>query len=112
MAAKFEMRKTADGQFMFNLKAGNGEIILTSETYKDKSSATGGIQSVRKNGVIAERYERKMNASSQPFFVLKASNGQTIGKSESYTSNAALENGIASVMKNAPLATVSDMTLL
>ncbi|HMO25264.1 MAG TPA: DUF1508 domain-containing protein [Tepidisphaeraceae bacterium] len=74
MAAKFELRKTANGQFLFNLKASNGEIILTSETYKDKSAATGGIESVRKNAVIAERFGRKTNTSNQPYFVLKASN--------------------------------------
>jgi len=53
MAGKFEIKKTKDGQFMFNLKAANGLIILSSEIYKQKSSAENGIESVRKNAVRA-----------------------------------------------------------
>lgn len=54
MAAKFELKKTAKGQFHFNLKAGNGEIIATSEMYESKASAENGIESVRKNAPVAE----------------------------------------------------------
>ena len=49
MAGKFEIKKRKDGQFYFNLKAGNGEIIATSEAYKQKASALKGIESVRRN---------------------------------------------------------------
>ena len=49
MAGKFELKKAKDGQFMFNLKATNGQVILTSELYKTKASAENGIESVRKN---------------------------------------------------------------
>ena len=54
MAAKFEITKTATGQFHFNLKAGNGEIIATSEMYESKASAKNGIESVKKNAADAE----------------------------------------------------------
>jgi uncharacterized protein len=54
MAAKFELKQTAGGQFHFNLKAGNGEIIATSEMYESKASAKNGIESVRKNAADAE----------------------------------------------------------
>ncbi|MHA1524573.1 MAG: YegP family protein [Alphaproteobacteria bacterium] len=53
MAGKFEVKKRKDGQFMFNLKASNGEIIVTSEAYKQKASAMKGIESVRKNAADA-----------------------------------------------------------
>ncbi|NHZ71831.1 MAG: DUF1508 domain-containing protein [Aquificales bacterium] len=53
MAGKFEVKKRKDGQFMFNLKASNGEIIATSEAYKQKASAMKGIESVRKNAADA-----------------------------------------------------------
>lgn len=53
MPGKFEIRKRKDGQFQFNLKAGNGEIIATSEAYKQKASALKGIESVRKNATDA-----------------------------------------------------------
>lgn len=53
MAAKFELKKTSSGQYRFNLKAGNGEIIATSENYTTKSSALNGIESVKKNAAGA-----------------------------------------------------------
>jgi uncharacterized protein YegP (UPF0339 family) len=54
MAAKFELKKTAKGQFHFNLKAGNGEIIATSEMYESKASAKNGIDSVKRNAADAD----------------------------------------------------------
>lgn len=111
MAAKFELKSAGNGkQFLFNLKAGNGEIILTSELYEAKTSAQNGIESVKKNAPEDGRYERKTAKDGSPFFVLKASNGQPIGKSELYSSTSAMENGIASVKKNAPAAAVDDKT--
>ena len=53
MAAKFVLTKTSNGQFRFNLKAGNGEVIATSESYTSKASALGGIESVKKNAADA-----------------------------------------------------------
>jgi uncharacterized protein len=53
MAAKFELKKSASGKFHFNLKAGNGEIIASSEMYESKAAAKNGIESVRKNAADA-----------------------------------------------------------
>lgn len=110
MAGKFELKKAKDGQFHFNLKAGNGRVILASETYRDKRNALAGIESVRKNSPAAGRYERKTSARGEPYFVLTAPNGQTIGQSEMYSSPAAMEKGIASVRKNAATARLNDYT--
>lgn len=65
---------------------------------------------MKTNGPIEARFERKTAKNGQTYFVLKATNGQTIGKSEMYSSVAAMENGIRSVMKNAPIAAVEDST--
>ena len=110
MAGKFELYKDKAGEFRFRLKAGNGEIILASEGYKQKASALNGIESVRKNSPNDARYERRETTSGKPRFNLKASNGQVIGTSESYNSTASRENGIKSVMKNAPDAKLEDQT--
>lgn len=110
MAGKFVLSTTADGQYMFNLKAGNGETILTSERYQTRDSALNGIDSVRKNALLDERYERRTASNGEPYFVLKAANHQEIGRSEMYSSEVAMENGIASVKKNAPEATLDDQT--
>lgn len=110
MAGKFELKQAKDGQFMFNLKAANGQVILTSELYKAKASAENGIESVRKNANREGAFETRTNSRGEPYFILKATNGQEIGRSEYYSSNSAMENGVASVQKNAPDAEVNDIT--
>ena len=110
MAGKYDLKKSSNGKFMFNLKAGNGQVILTSEMYEAKSGAENGIESVRKNGPDEKRFERRESKKKEPYFVLKAGNGQVIGKSEMYSSSSAMENGIQSVMKNAADAKVNDLT--
>lgn len=110
MAGKFELYEDKAGEFRFRLKAGNGEVILASEGYKQKSSAENGIESVRKNAPMDERYERKDTSSGKPMFNLKAANGQVIGTSETYSSASARDNGIESVKKNAPDAKLDDQT--
>ena len=110
MAAKYDLKKSSNGKFMFNLKAANGQVILTSEMYEAKAGAENGIESVRKNGPDDKRFERRESKKGEPYFVLKAGNGQVIGRSEMYSSNAAMENGIQSVMKNAKGAKLEDTT--
>ena len=100
--AKFEISVRKNGEFQFNLKASNGEIILTSEGYTTKAACLNGIESVRKNGPVEERYEIKEAKNGKPFFNLKASNGQVIGSSQMYASERTMKQGIASVMRNAP----------
>jgi uncharacterized protein YegP (UPF0339 family) len=110
MAGKFELKKTGSGKYMFNLKAGNGQIILTSQLYDSKKTALAGIESVRKNSANDGRFERKVAKNGEPFFSLTATNGQNIGKSETYSSQSAMENGVESVKKNAPDAAIKDIT--
>lgn len=108
MGGKFEVYKDKAGEFRFRLKADNGEIILVSAGYKQRVSAEKGVESVKKNSPLDERYERKETISGKPMFNLKASNGQVIGTSESYNSEAARDNGIETVKKNAPVAEIAD----
>ena len=110
MAGKFVLKKSTNGQFYFNLKAGNGETILTGENYASKQGATNGIASTKQNAPLDERYERKTAADKSPYFTLKAANGEPLGRSEMYSSTAAMENGIASVKANAPGASTEDLT--
>lgn len=110
MAAKFDLKKSADGQFFFNLKAANGQTILTSERYTKKPSAENGIASVKTNAPNPSRYDRRVNDSGKHYFVLKAANSQVIGNSQAYSSESAMENGIESVSKNAPGAEINDLT--
>jgi uncharacterized protein YegP (UPF0339 family)/CBS domain-containing protein len=106
-AGRFELKESAGGQFYFNLRAGNGQIILSSEMYSSRNAAEKGIDSVKRNAADAKRYDRRKSHNDQPYFVLKAGNGEVIGKSEIFSSETAMENGISSTMKNAPTAEIS-----
>ena len=111
MAGKFELKKGKTGKFSFNLKSGNGQVVFTSQTYENKRSATAGINSVKKNADKDARYERKTSTKGQPYFVIKATNGQVIGKSQMYANAVSMEKGIKSVAKNAPTADTTDLTV-
>ena len=109
MPGKFELKTSANGKFHFNLKAGNGQIILSSEMYESKTAAENGIASVIKNSTEEARFERRKAANGSPFFVLKAGNGEVIGRSEMYSTDAAMDNGIESVKTNAPGAKIEEI---
>ena len=119
MAGKFVIITAKNGEFTFNLKASNGEVILTaSETYTTMSACENGIASVKKNsGVLIEdqtrgeeqncpKYELYKDKAGEFRFRLKASNGEIIGKSEGYKAKASAKKGIASIAKNAPEAPI------
>lgn len=111
MAGKFDLKQSESGKYSFNLKAGNGQVILTSQMYDGKDGALNGIESVKKNAADDANYERKTSSAGDPFFNLKAGNGQIIGKSEMYKTAAAMENGIESVKTNGPTAEIADTTV-
>lgn len=106
---KFEIKTDKAGKFRFNLKAGNGQVILSSQGYSSKDGCENGIESVKKHSQEDGNFERNTAKDGSPFFNLKASNGQVIGNSEMYSSESAMENGIASVKKNAPGASVEEI---
>ena len=110
MAGKFEIGKRSNGEFQFTLKAGNGQVILTSEGYKAKESCLNGIESVRKNAGDEGRFERLQAKDGRSYFTLKAGNGQVIGQSQMYASETTRDNGIQSCVSHAPGATVDDQT--
>ena len=107
---KFEIKTRKNGEFQFNLKATNGQVILTSEGYKTKASCLNGVESVKKNSQDEKRFEVKEASNGKPYFNLMASNGQIIGSSQMYANVVNMKNGIASVMKNAPEAPIVDLT--
>lgn len=108
---KYLVTKRVNGEFQFNLKAGNGQTILASEGYSTKAGCENGIESVRKNAQDDGRFERKESSNGKHYFNLKAGNNQIIGNSEMYESVAACENGIESVKKNAPDSIIDDQTV-
>lgn len=100
----FELKNKEGANYHFVLKAKNGQVILSSEVYNSKAAAENGIASVKKNAGDDAKYERKTAKNGKFFFNLKAGNGQVIGSSQMYASESGMENGIKSVMENAPAA--------
>lgn len=110
MAGKFEIDTRSNGDFQFNLKAGNGQVILSSQGYSSKIACQTGVESVRMHSADAANFDSKTAKDGSPFFTLVADNGQVIGQSEMYNSESSRDNGIRSVMDNAPEAVVADNT--
>ena len=117
---KFVIRNTKTG-VKFDLKAGNGEVIATSEVYASQAACKNGVESVRKNAPVAAvedqtvegfavekhpKFEIYTDKAGEFRFRLKATNGQIIAVSEGYKALAGCKNGIESVKKNAPEAAV------
>jgi uncharacterized protein YegP (UPF0339 family) len=94
VGAKFQVFKGIDARYYFHMRAQNGEIVLQSESYSAKASATNGVESVRENGANAARYQLRDAADGQFYFVLVAGNGQIIARGETYASRAGAEAGV------------------
>ncbi|MBU2951965.1 YegP family protein [Tamlana agarivorans] len=105
----FELFQSENNEkYYFHLKAKNGQIILASQGYADKSGAKNGIESVKTNCADDSKFERKTAANGKFHFNIKAANGQIIGSSQMYAATDGMENGIESVKTNAPTAEVVD----
>ncbi len=117
---KFVVKATKTG-FVFNLKAGNGEVVATSEVYTTEAACMKGVESVRKNAADAKledqtvaevaavtnpKFELYTDKAGEFRFRLKARNGEIIAVSEGYKAKASCLNGIDSVRRNAPDAAV------
>lgn len=117
--AKFVVKETATG-VKFDLKAGNGQVIATSEVYSSEAACMNGIESVKKNciGEIEDqtvenfetvkhpKFEMYLDKAGEYRFRLKAKNGEVIATSEGYKAKAGCLNGIESVKKNAAEAEI------
>lgn len=110
MAGKFVISKAKNGKFHFVLKAGNSEVILQSQMYEDVAGALNGVAAVKTNAANEAMFERLDSTKGEPYFNLKSSNGQVVGRSEMYSSARARDNGIESVRKNAPEAAIDDQS--
>lgn len=103
---KFIVSTRTNGEFQFNLQAGNGQTILSSEGYSTKTACQNGIESVKANSQDESKFEKLTASNGKPYFNLRAGNGQVIGTSQMYADESGRDNGIASVAENAKDAEV------
>ncbi len=97
---KYVISQAKNGENYFNLKATNGQVILTSVMYSSMDDCTSGIHATRGSCVDDNMFERKLSSNNKHFFTLKTPEGQIVGKSEIYESQANMEKGISSVKRN------------
>ncbi len=120
--SKFVIRNVNSG-IKFDLKAANGQVILTSEVYTTVAACRKGIESVARNAPIAKvenqteegwkvlthpKFEMYQDKAGEYRFRLKARNGEIIAVSEGYAAKAGCRNGIESVQKNAVNAEIME----
>lgn len=110
MAERFEIFKDRAGNYKFYLIAGNGQVLLTSESYTTQASCLNGVQSVITNAPNDSRYERKQSVAGSYYFNLKATNGQIIGTSEQYISPEARDHAIDFIKASNAQITYKDST--
>lgn len=110
MAGCYELKKAKNGEFFFNLLAGNAQNILKSEMYKSKSAALNGIASIQANCGEDSQYECKTSSNGKAYFVVKAKNHQVIGQSQMYESESGCQNGMESVKTNGCCEEIKDLT--
>jgi len=106
MAGKFVVYKGKNGQFYFRLLAANSQAILASEGYKTRAACLNGTKSVGKNAENPKSFEVRQAKDGRQYFILKATNGQEIGRSQMYKSASGCSNGMKSVARNAAGAAV------
>lgn len=110
MSGKYELTKNRHGQFVFSLKAANGQVVMTSQAMTTKEQAQAELERVREFCVRDECYDRRLAPGGQPYFSLLSDDGERLGKSTHYSSTAAMEKGIASVKRNAASARLIDLS--
>ena len=99
MSGVFEVYKDKADEYRFRLKASNGQTVLSSEGYTAKAGCLNGIESVKENCMIPERFETYQDKAEKYRFRLRAANGQVIGVGEAYEAEASLAAGIESVKR-------------
>ena len=108
---KFQVFKSSESEFYFRLRATGGEIVLASEGYTAKANCHSGVESVKENSVIDDRYLREDSVDGRFYFTIVAGNGEIIGKSEMYDTMATRDQGVGVVKEIAGRAPVEDTTL-
>ncbi len=91
--SRFTVFEGENGLYYFNLKAGNGEIVLQSQAYSSEAAAMNGTFAVAEAGVNSKNFDVKTSKDGGAYFNLKAGNNEIIGTSEIYSSKSNARRG-------------------
>ena len=114
---KFEIKRANDGSYVFNIRAGNTQIIAKSQTYSSMTACKNGIESIGKNAPVANiedqtlktinierlpKFQIYLDKAGKYRFNLIATNGNNIlSCTQGYNHKSSCKNGIKSVINNA-----------
>lgn len=101
-------KSEAASPFSFTFSNKDDKVLIKSESYKQKTSAKNGIESVRKNCLLDERYEMKTAKNGKLYFNIKASNGQIVGTSAFFSNEEEQKSAISYLKKYAPKAKLEE----
>ncbi len=108
--AKFEIYRLGN-EFRYRLTDPNGPTFLIGQPYKSKHSCKLAIESVRENAPFESCFVRLVSSDDRPYFNLKASNGDIIATSETYSTTITRELGINSIKRHALNAEIEDYAI-
>ncbi len=109
MAGYFEVKQNGLEEYSFNLKSANHKVILSSQIYDTRQRALSGVASVQQNASNDTRFNRMTTKGNEPYFVLRATNGEVIGKSEMYSNTSSMEDDIVRVKQNGVSTTLREI---
>lgn len=110
MSSRFTLAR-AGAEFVFTLSVeGQYEALLSSERHARKASAVAGIEAVKSNALVDERYQRRTSLGHQPYFVLRGLHDELLGTSDMFSSVEARNRAIAAMKEYAAIAVVFDET--
>lgn len=108
---KFIINRRVNYEYQFNLKAENGENLLTGEGFVKKIACQMAIEAVRVNSQTDAKYERRISKNDKEYFILKSRFGKILGKSRMYTTESEMEKAIDYMKINALKAEIIDETI-
>jgi uncharacterized protein len=111
MTAVFEMRANDRQEYYFHLVDSDGEVLLLSAEYPEKSELEKVIADVRVGSLMGNQIAAGKTKAGETFFVIKDSGGQVIAKSILFSSQMNFDNALHCVKDNACVAEVVDMTV-
>lgn len=100
MTGYFQLIEGDDGAFMFTLRAGNHETVLTSRVFWTRQAAMEGVETLRRQAQRPDAYLRHTDADGRQWFEVLDEKQRSLGRSEPYASRSGLSAGMASVKRN------------
>jgi uncharacterized protein len=110
MFAAYEVFKDDAGNYRFQLRAGNGRVVLVSRAFETRRRCLDGIASVRERSLDKQSFEGRLDDRGEHYFVLKSESSEIIGVSDRFGCEAEMGEGIWSVVWSGSTVKINELT--